>query len=67
MVEVCRDARLHDARHVSHRREAARAGSEERQDREAPPLPVQPGDDMSSQSLACWDPNPVEQSQRVAE
>lgn len=66
MVEVCSDACLHDPRHVSHRCETTGAGCEKRQNRKAPPLPVQPGDDVSRERLACRHPHPVKKSQHVA-
>lgn len=67
VIEVRCDARLHDPRHVPHRRETAGAGGEERQNREAPPLPVEPRNDTSGERLARRDADPVQQSQSVAE
>lgn len=67
MVEVRRDARLHDARHVTYRREAAGAGGEEGENGKAPPLPVQPGVDVSGQGLARRHPHSVQQGQGAAE
>lgn len=67
MVEVRRDARLHDACHVPYRSKAAGASCEERQDGKAPPLPVQPGDDAGNERLSCGDPDSVQQGQSVAE
>ena len=67
MVEVCCNARLHDARHVSYWCKTARASCEKRQNREAPPLPVQPGDYVSSERLACRHTHSIQQGQGVAE
>lgn len=67
MVEVRCNACLHDARHVPYWCKTARTSCEKRQNREAPPLPVQPGDNMTSERLACWDTHSIQQSQSVAE
>lgn len=67
MVEVRCNARLHDARHVSYWCKTAWASCEKRQNREAPPLSVQPGDYMSSEGLACRDTHSIQQGQSVAE
>ena len=67
MAEVCCDACLHDTCHVSHWCKATGAGCEKRQNRKAPPLSVQPGNDMSSKRFTRWNAHSVEQSQRVTE
>lgn len=67
VVEVCRNACLHDACHVPYWGEAAGASCEKRQNRKAPALPIQPGNDMSSECLSCWHTHSIQQSQSVAE
>ena len=67
MVEVRCNTRLHDARHVSYWCKTAWASCEKRQNGEAPPLPVQPGDYMSSEGLARRDTHSIQQGQSVAE
>lgn len=67
MVEVPCNACLHDACHVSHWCKATGAGCEKGKSWKAPPFPVQPGNDMGSECLACWDAHAVEQSQSITE
>ena len=67
MSEVRRDAGFRDARHVTHGCQATAGGRQERQHWEAPPLPIQPPNDTSRQSLSCGHAHPVQQSQRITE
>jgi len=67
VVEVGRDAGLHDAGHVTHRGQTLGAGREEGQDGECPRLPVQPGDDVRGEGFACGHAHSVEQGQGVDE